>query len=228
MPFIAYILLVIPAWYGSELLLGPRGPSKNLLLAMLLGPISLIMFAFLRSNDSTSYLIVFRTFDFLMIPFALLVGAGFAFLVKGRERLGVLAGISLVVICASTLPVAYNTQELFGVQNHTFEYEYDAVQWFSVSGIDNYTSDQRLGETGWRLFDIDFARGLPYDLREGIALEPGTFYVLEESWISDGAQEFPFGVVVVEPDRILSVLESSSVAYVGGPAEDQLLCFSVP
>jgi hypothetical protein len=225
-PFIAYVMLVIPAWYGSELLLGPRSPSKDLLLAMLLGPVSLILFAFLRSNDSTSYLIVYRTFDFLMIPFAVLVGAGFAYLVKGRERLGILAGISLVVICASTLPVAYQTQELFGVQNHTFEYEYDAVQWFSVNGVDNYTSDQRLGETGWRLFDIDFQRGLPYDLREGIPLDEGSFYVLEESWSTDGAQEFPFGVVVVDGETVSSVLGSSSVVYVGGPAEDQFVCFA--
>jgi hypothetical protein len=225
-PFLAYLILVVPAWYGSELLLGRNGPSKDLLLAMLLGPVSLILFAFLRSNDSTSYLIVYRTFDFLIIPFALLVGAGFAYLVKGRERLGVLAGISLVVICASTLPVAYQTEELFGVQNHTFEYEYDAVQWFSVNGIDNYTSDQRLGETGWRLFDIDFQRGLPYDLREGIPLDEGSFYVLEESWSTDGAQEFPFGVVVVDAETVSSVLGSSSVVYVGGPAEDQFVCFA--
>jgi hypothetical protein len=225
-PFLSYVLLVLPAWYGSELLLGPRSPSKDLLLAMFLGPLSLILFALLRSNDSMSYLIVFRTFDFLMIPFAVLVGAGFVYLVKGRERLGVLAGISLVVICASTLPVAYQTEELFGVQNHTFEYEYDAVQWFSLHSIDNYTSDQRLGETGWRLFDIDFQRGLPYDLREGIPLDEGSFYVLEESWSTDGAQEFPFGVVVVDDETVSSVLGSSSVVYAGGPAEDQIVCFS--
>ena len=88
-------------------------------------------------------------------------------MVKGRERLGMLAGASLVVILASTLPVAYQSQELFGVENQTYWYEYDAVEWFSEHGVDSYTSDQRLGETGWRLFDIEYGRGLPYDLREG-------------------------------------------------------------
>ena len=189
---------------------------------MLLGPLSLILFAFLRANDSTSYLIVYRTFDFLMIPFALLVGAGFAHLVRGRGRLGVLAGVSLVVILASTLPVAYQTEELFGVQNHTFWYEYDAVEWFSMNGVDSYTSDQRLGETGWRLFDIDFERGLPYDLREGISLDPGSFYVLEEGWATDGAQEFPFGTVVLSDETLSAFEEGASVLYVGGPAGDQL------
>jgi len=221
-PFIAYTLLVIPAWYGAQVLLRLTGPSKNLLLAMLLGPLSLMLFAFLRANDATSHLIVYRTFDFLMIPFALLVGAGFAYLVKGRERLGILAGISLVVICASTLPVAYQTQELFGVQNHTFEFEYDAVEWFSENGVDSYTSDQRLGETGWRLFDIEYARGLPYDLREGIALNSSSFFVIEESWATDGAQEFPFGTVVLSDETLSAFEEEASVLYVGGSAGDQL------
>ncbi len=224
-PFIAYLILVVPAWYGSEVLLGKNGPPKNLLLAMLLGPLSLVLFAFLRANDATSHLIIYRTFDFLMIPFALLVGAGFAYLVKGRERLGIIAGISLVVVCASTLPVAYQTQELFGVQNHTYEFEYDAVEWFSVNGVDSYTSDQRLGETGWRLFDIDYERGLPYDLREGISLDQGSFFVTEGQWTYNGAQEFPFGVVVVDQAVLDAVADEGSVVYVGGPTDNPLVLF---
>jgi hypothetical protein len=121
--------------------------------------------------------------------------------------------------------VAYQTQELFGVQNHTFEYEYDAVQWFSMNGVESYTSDQRLGETGWRLFDIDYERGLPYDLREGIALDPSSFFVLEERWAAGGAQEFPFGVVILDGEIISSVMASSSVVFLGGPSDDHLVLF---
>jgi len=224
-PFLAYLLLVIPAWEGARLALRPRGATKNLLLAMLLGPLSLIIFAFLRANDVMSHEIIFRTFDFLMPAFALLVGVGFAALVKGRERLGIVAGISLVVICASTLPVAYQTQELFGVKNQTYWFEYDAVKWFSEHGVESYTSDQRLGETGWRLFDLEYGRGLPYDLREGLALNRSSFFVLEDEWSKKGAQEFPFGVVVVDEGTIASVLSESSVFYVGGPPENNFVGF---
>ncbi len=226
MPFMAYTLLAIPAWYGVQALHGLNSHDKSLLLAMLLGPLSLIIFAFLRANDATSHLVVYRTFDFLIIPFALLVGVGFAYLIRNRGRLSVLAGISIVVICASTLPVAYQTQELFGVQNHTFDFEYDAVEWFSENGVSSYTSDQRLGETGWRLFDIDYGRGLPYDLREGLSLNSSSFYVLEEQWSTNGAQEFPFGVVIVDEDVIADVMSSSSVLYIGGPEDDQLVLFT--
>jgi len=224
-PFLAYLILVVPAWEGARIALPPKGPTKNLLLAMILGPLSLIIFAFLRSNDATSQLIVYRAFDFLMPAFAILVGLGFAFMVKGRPRLGIAAGISLVIICASTLPIAYNTQELFGVENQTYEFEYDAVKWFSENGVDNYSSDQRLGETGNRLFDLGYGRGLPYYLSEGLALNGSSFYLLEGQWTTKGAQEFPFGVVVVPQDKVNETLFHASVFYIGGPAENNIVGF---
>jgi len=224
-PFLAYLILVVPAWEGARLALPPRGPTKNLLLAMILGPLSLVIFAFLRSNDATSQLVVYRVFDFLMPAFAILVGLGFAFMVKGRPRLGMAAGISLIIICASTLPIAYNTQELFGVENQTYEFEYDAVKWFSENGVGNYSSDQRLGETGNRLFDLGYGMGLPYYLSEGLALNGSSFYLLEGEWTTKGAQEFPFGVVVVPQDKVNETLFHASVFYVGGPAENNIVGF---
>jgi hypothetical protein len=224
-PFLAYLILVAPAWTGVQLALIKRGQTKNLLLAMLLGPLSLILFAFLRSNDATSQLIIYRTFDLVMPAFALLIGVGFAFIVKGRVRLGIAAGASLVIVCASTLPIAYSSQELFGVENQTYWYEYDAVEWFSEHGVNSYTSDQRLGETGARLFDLNGSRGLPYDLREGIALNGSSYFVLEQQWTKKGAQEFPFGVVVVKNETITTTLNESSVFYIGGSLDSQIVGF---
>jgi hypothetical protein len=97
------------------------------------------------------------------------------------------------------------------------------VEWFSEHGVESYTSDQRLGETGGRLFDLNGSRGLPYDLREGIALNSSTFYVLETDWNTSGAQEFPFGVIVVGSDRIASALNESNIFYVGGPAGNHIV-----
>ena len=224
-PFLAYLILVAPAWTGVQRVLYKRGQTKNLLLAMLLGPLSLILFAFLRSNDATSQLIIYRTFDLVMPAFALLIGVGFAFIVKGRVRLGIAAGASLVIVCASTLPIAYSSQELFGVENQTYWFEYDAVEWFSEHGVNSYTSDQRLGETGGRLFDLNGSRGLPYDLREGIALNGSSFFVLEQQWTKKGAQEFPFGVVVVKNETITTTLNESSVFYIGGSLDSQIVGF---
>jgi len=84
---------------------------------------------------------------------------------------------------------------------------------------------ERLSETGARLFDLNGSRGLPYDLREGIALNSSFFYVLELDWNTFGAQEFPFGVLVVSNETISQQLGRSSVVYVGGPLGEQLVLF---
>jgi len=223
-PFIAYLILVAPGWEGAKLALVKKGPAKDLLLAMFLGPLSLIAFAFVRSNDATSQLIITRSFDFVLIPFALLVGIGFAALVKGTGRtIGAITASSLVVVLTATLPVAYSSQTLFGVENQTYWYEYDAFEWMSEHGVTSYKSDQRLGETGWRLFDLDYGRGLPYDLKEGIALNGSSFYVLEDSWSTKGAQEFPFGMVIVNETVVANSLRDLNVFYLGGSAEARLV-----
>jgi len=80
-----------------------------------------------------------------------------------------------------------------------------------------------LGETGRRLFDLDYGRGLPYDLKEGLALNASSFYVVEGSWTTTGAQEFPFGTVVLSEETLESFKAEGSVLYVGGSAGDQLL-----
>jgi len=112
-----------------------------------------------------------------------------------------------------------------GVENQTYWFECDAVKWFSEHNVSSYTSDQRLGETGWRLFDIEYGRGLPYDLREGIALNQSAFYVLEMDWSTSGAQEFPFGVEVVDNGTIEELLHESNVFYVGGPPGGNIIEF---
>ncbi len=224
-PFLAYLILTVPSWQGAQLAFARVGKSKNLVLAMVFGPLSLITFAFLRSLDTTSYTVIYRTFDFLMLPFAMFIGLGFAMLIKGREKLGMIAGVSLAVICASTLPVAYGSQELFGVENQTYWFEYDAVKWFSDHDVNSVVSDQRLSDTGNRLFDLEGSRGLPYDMREGISLDKGRFYVIEGEWSTKGAQEFPLGIVKVDQAHITETLYSADVVYVGGSASNLLFGF---
>ena len=66
---------------------------------------------------------------------------------------------------------------------------------------------------------------IPHDLREGVALNSSSLYVLETDWNSTGAQEFPFGVVVIGSDKIASTLNESCVFFVGGPLDGQFVGF---
>jgi hypothetical protein len=76
-----------------------------------------------------------------------------------------------------------------------------------------------------RLFYLNGSRGLPHDLREGIALNSSSFFLVRHGWSTDGAQESPFGVVVVSNETISQELDSSSVLYIGGPTGGGLTCY---
>jgi hypothetical protein len=82
-----------------------------------------------------------------------------------------------------------------------------------------------IGETGARLFDLNGSRGLPYDLSEGIALNSSSLCVIELDWNTSGAQEFPFGVVVIPNETISQKLSESSIMYIGGFVGGQLMLF---
>ena len=84
---------------------------------------------------------------------------------------------------------------------------------------------QRVLGSGGRLFDLEGNRGLPYDLREGVGLNLSSFFVLETNWNSTGAMEFPFGIVVVSNETISQKLNSSSVIFIGGPPDGQIIGF---
>jgi hypothetical protein len=56
-----------------------------------------------------------------------------------------------------------------------------------------------------------------------IARNGTNFHLLEPDGSISGAQEFPFGVVVVSNETISQKLNSSSVVYIGGSVDEQLV-----
>jgi len=54
-------------------------------------------------------------------------------------------------------------------------------------------------------------------------LNKSSFFVPERSGSTDGAQEFPFGVVIISNETISQKLNSSSVVYIGGSVDEQLV-----
>ncbi|RDE13014.1 MAG: hypothetical protein C4K47_06950 [Candidatus Thorarchaeota archaeon] len=57
-------------------------------------------------------------------------------------------------------------------------------------------------------------------------MNESSFYVLENSWSTGGAQEFPFGVVVVNGTTIDGVLGDSKVVYIGGSVGTRIIGLS--
>jgi hypothetical protein len=89
---------------------------------------------------------------------------------------------------------------------------------FALQRFRIHRRDQR-----W-LFDLNGGRGLPYDLSEGIALDKSSFFILEHSCCTDGAQKSPFGIVRVDTGKMNATCADSSVVYFGEPARARLTC----
>ena len=84
-----------------------------------LAPTSPIALSSQWALDAASCPVIRCAFDFLIPPFAVFVGVDSSVLVKGRDKLGIVAGISLAVMCAPIIPGAYSSQGLFGFENRT-------------------------------------------------------------------------------------------------------------
>ena len=59
----------------------------------------------------------------------------------------------------------------------------------------------------------------------GLAKTASSFCGLEQDKSTTGAQELPFGIVVVSNETISQELSSSRVFYIGGPLDNQFVGF---
>ena len=72
---------------------------------------------------------------------------------------------------------------------------------------------------------MNYGRGLPYNLREGIALNQSSFCVLKDSWSTTGTQEFPFRRIIVNQTDIDYIVSESTVIYIGDLKNSQVITF---
>ena len=221
---LAYIALVIPMWFGAESALRPSERATPMLYALIFAPLAMMLFALLRSLDATSHMIIYRTFDFLDISMALMFAAGAVILVlKMRKSLPFLAVLFLLIVL-STTPLAFQTEQLFGVHNHTFAYEVDAFRWMASGAPDaDMDSDQRLGSVYGTLTGSHGSTDLGFRISDGQSTQEFNLLVLKSSWTSAGAQEFPIGQVVIDQGLLEEFLEEQNVIYISGPIENQLI-----
>jgi hypothetical protein len=226
---IAYVLLAVPMWFGAGRMLGPDQKSTPMLLAAILAPLTMIAFAFLRGLDPTSHMIVYRTFDFLALGMAALFAGGLLILLKNLRKAVPVFVVILLLILAATTPLAFQTQELFGVQNQTYSYEVDSYQILkSLSNVTSIDSDQRIWTSASNLLNFSGGTDLAYRIDTGRATSSYQWLVVEKSWSSTGAQEFPFGQRVLEEQQLTDFLTEKNVILIAGPSESQLIAATNP
>lgn len=221
---LAYLALAIPMWFGAESALSPSERATPMLYAIIFAPLTMILFAFLRSLDATSHMIIYRTFDFLDISMALLFAVGVVVLASGLRRSMHFITVLFLLILLATTPVAFQTEQLFGVHNHTFAYEVDALLWTnSYAPGATLDSDQRLGSIYETITGSKGSTDLGFRIFHGQPVDGFDLLILKSVWTTAGAQEFPLGQVVIEPAVLADFLEELNVVYVSGPIENQLI-----
>jgi hypothetical protein len=226
---LSYLLLVLPMWFGSERTFIPGQGPTPLLLAALFAPLSMILFGFLRALDPTSHMVIYRTFDFLDFGLALLFGAGLIVMVRNMRKWAPVVVTVFLLILATTTPIAFQTEGLFGVQNYTYGYEIDSFRIIhSISTAEIVDSDQRISTSiGW-FYDLSCSPDLAYDIEMGEALPEGHWLLVESSWTTSGAQEFPLEPRVIDEAAFSEFLDGQNVLLIAGPSENQLIAAKVP
>ena len=206
-----YIILLPLFASGIYILVSTEYGERPTFLGMLIAPLQMVLFFFLRGLELESYVSLGRNFDFLdasLYPSVSISGY------MQKKRL--LAFLIIFLIFASTTPLAYHSYEAFGVDNFRYPDELHAVQWLKENyGNETIGTDDRLGLLAQNAYDLNVSKTLPYALAHGI--EPNTHVWLAGSYWEEGAQIFPMAPVKMDMNKMLednSVIFSTGRTYV--------------
>ncbi len=219
---VAYLPLTLLALTGLNLHRLASGPAKAAVVALLLAPLTPLIYALLRGLDPLSHVLLYRSVDFLDLGLAVAIGTA---VWRSRWRRP-LAGVAVASLLA-TLPLAYATEAVFQVQNTTFAYEMAALR--RVEGLGGTPStDQRLASVLAWYFGVAADGSLPLALAEGGDVAPGTLLLLEGNWAARGAQVHPLPFVVVDGAVLDRTLREGAVLYHGGEGANPLFFVVAP
>lgn len=227
-----YLVLTVIGLIGFNVLRYSKFPKRHLIVALFLAPFCVMLFSALRGLDVFGFMVVYRSYNFIDIPMAITVGVGLAYIMGILASLGkkhqffkplpAFAMALFVIFCAMSLPLAYNSQEAFTVQEITMDYEFAAMEWAAEHNVSGVATDQRLGDIIDPYFDVHADKTGPWTLKNS-ELATGDVLFATNGWTQDGAQMYPFGPVVFEENVMAELLDSYDVCYVGGPREQEMI-----
>jgi len=219
----AFAVLAAFVVLGYQAVRRTTNRANDLVVASFTAPVALILFAFLRGLDPLSHAIVYRAFDFLDYGIAVLAGVGLvlAWRALGRAvpRVAVIA-VFLAALVATT-PVAWNSQEVFGVENVVTPAEFEALRVLVALGARNVTTDQRLADVAEWWFGIAGDATLPTKLRDGQTIDGFEYALVLERWTAAGAQVHPAPNVVLSADTLGAFLADHPRVFEAGRPGDR-------
>ncbi|UCE73899.1 MAG: hypothetical protein JSV56_12905 [Methanomassiliicoccales archaeon] len=234
---IPYLLLCSIALIGINVVGAKKTEHKPFIAAIIVAPFLVILFAFLKGFDAFTFILIYRSYDYIDFGLAICAGIGAGYLIKtivkilirkdntSKTSFGLKATLSIVflAICLSTVPLAYQGQEFYGVQDATYSYEFTAMNWLSENGAESHVStDERLNDIMAPYFDLECDKTLPWKLKYSRSLERGSMLFMEEKWLREGAQMSPMEPILISKDTFNNTLERNNVIYNTGGTESDV------
>ncbi|MCK4757476.1 MAG: hypothetical protein KAS67_03395 [Thermoplasmata archaeon] len=224
---VPYFILAIIGMVGFNLLRYSKFKYKPVIIAMFLAPLILMAFSVFRGLDVFNFTLVFRAYNFIDIPLAIVSGMGAAYLIKlaldytkdhGKALKIVPVSIFLAfcLLCVASIPLAYERVEAFGIQETTYDYEFEAMAWLADSNVTTISSDQRYMDIIGPYFNVTCDWTMPWILARGQTPEDTTI-LISDSWTDIGAQMNIMERVVISDERMDMLINRSSRIYCGGP-----------
>lgn len=229
---VPYFLLIGIGIIGLNLISLRRTEYKPLMASILLGPLIVILYALLKGFDAFTFIIVYRSYDYIDFGLAICVGIGVGYLItvtvrglKLKENSGAMIrvktslAIIFLAICLATVPLAYQGQEFYGVQDATYRSEFEAMKWLSDHDEGHHIeTDERLNDIMNPYFELDTDKTLPWKLKYNRRMGSGTVLFMEDKWLSDGAQMSPMRPIVVKQKTFDDTVGNNNLIYSGGPS----------
>ena len=214
------------AWYGAEVTIESKPMYRTILTALAIAPIAVLGFVLVLGFTMSSQKLFYRSFDF--IDFFIFLGAGVGMVAFRSRRSGLyyLLAVALIVFLVVSFPFAYMSQELLGVRHDTQGYEIDAIEWMKERTVHPaFISDERIGYIGLSLANFTKYSSLPQYLLRNTTLSPQLFCMIEDSWTTEGVNDYPHGTYVLPSSNYTLTLAAANVFYLGGPANDRAIIF---
>jgi len=225
---LASALIVALAWYGSEVMLERGSAFRAVQVSLLLSPVTIIGYGFIQGFSLDSHQVLYRTFDLLDVFLFLGTAVALVWFYKQRKKLYVFIGLLLVISLAISFPFGYYSEQLLGVRHDTQAYEIDSLLWLQDHHDgSSILSDERLGyvarSTIWVTKDSSLPRYLATDSPLPFY---NWYYVMEDSWTTEGVNDYPNGLLVADRQNFNQMLLASDLMYIGGPMDDRIYLFT--
>ncbi len=230
-----YLILAVVGLMGFNVLRYSKFPRRYLLVGMFLAPLTVMIFSMLRNLDVFGFMVVYRSYNFIDIPMAITVGVGMAYIFgkllalskknKILKLMPAFAMIIFILLCLASLPLAYNNEEAFDVQEITYEYELEAMEWADAHDISSMASDQRYSDIMEPYYGIEADRTGAWRMNSD-NLDSDQYMLVSWYWTDGGAQFYPLGRIYFDEAEMTNHLDSCDVYYSGGPqGREMVICF---